>query len=197
MSEISESTQSTAENIQDSNNDTVELSKEMVAFANNSDEVVRGSLNVAENMRKQTEVIRNKNKVVVVDSMKKLQNKTNLLALNASAAAGLVNDSIKTADVQSELIMTAAENFFNIDSNVKNLTNNIKETDNKVDSLAKSNDILVENISQLLAFNEEVTANSMEAKNLNEENAESAENARKLLDEMLETLLILNKYSKD
>lgn len=195
MSEISESTQSTAENIQDSNNDTVELSKEMVAFENNSDEEVRGSLNVAENMRKQTEVIRNKNKVVV-DSMKKLQNKTNLLALNASAA-GLVNDSIKTADVQSELIMTAAENFFNIDSNVKNLTNNIKETDNKVDSLAKSNDILVENISQLLAFNEEVTANSMEAKNLNEENAESAENARKLLDEMLETLLILNKYSKD
>lgn len=168
----------------------------MVAFANNSDEVVRGSLNVAENMRKQTEVIRNKNKVVV-DSMKKLQNKTNLLALNASAAAELVNDSIKTADVQSELIMTAAEIFFNIDSNVKNLTNNIKETDNKVDSLAKSNDILVKNISQLLAFNEEVTANSMEAKNLNEENAESAENARKLLDEMLETVLILNKYSKD
>lgn len=80
------------------------------------------------------------------------------------------------------------------DNHMENLSENIQETDSKVLVLAKSNDILVDNIIQLSAFSEEVTASSLEARNLSKENAESA---KKLLDKMLDTVLELNKYSQE
>lgn len=83
------------------------------------------------------------------------------------------------------------------DNHMENLSENIQETDSKVLVLAKSNDILVDNISQLSAFSEEVTASSLEARNLSEENVENAESAKKLLDKMLDTVLELNKYSQE
>lgn len=112
----------------------------------------------------------------------------------AEAATNTVNDTIRASKHQSELIADASENFNRINENVSLLTEDIGNIDKMLASLANANSTIVENISQISATTEEVTASSQEATAISEKNAADAENAKRLLGEVLETSHRLDKY---
>ncbi len=114
----------------------------------------------------------------------------------AEEATKTVNDTIHASNYQSELIADASENFNKINENVTMLSEDIGNIDKMLVSLANANRTIVENISQISATTEEVTASSQEAAAISEKNAMDAENAKTLLNEVLETSYRLDKYFK-
>lgn len=266
MKDISDSTQSTAENIQtqttmtqniqESIGQTIERSESMVSVAKKSGELNSQSLEIMNNLKRQSEVITDTNSEVA-DSMKKLQDRTNavksiadtifsissqtnLLALNASiesarageagkgfavvadeirqlaektrqeteniaailnelsedaqSAADAVGKSVQAAAQQDHMIEQASESFGHMNENVNALITDIGEIDQMLASLSDANNQIVDNISQLSATTEEVTASSTQAEELSTKNLDNAENAKSLLDGVLEVSHQLDKY---
>ena len=266
LTEIGDSTQITAEsiqeqtvmtkNIQDSINQTKELSNDMVGFAKNSEEAITESVAKLKEMQAQSVIIKDTNEEVAA-SMEQLQNKTsevqnianmifqissqtNLLALNASiesARAGeagrgfavvadqirqlaeqtrqstesiaaiiaelnenanqvaqKVQESVNATNQQNELLDVASGHFEVLDSNITALTDNISTMDGMIDNLYQSNDTIVENISQLSATSEEVTASTDMAAQFSEKNAMNFSRAKERLTEVVNVTKNLDKY---
>lgn len=105
-----------------------------------------------------------------------------------------VNDTIQASNRQGQLIATASDSFYKINQNVDLLTEDIESIDHMLSNLAASNKTIVENISQISATTEEITASSEEATAISEKNTIEAVNARKLLNEVLDTSHRLDKF---
>lgn len=267
VNEIALSTQSTAESvlaqtkmtqqIQQSIEETADISGRMVERAGNSSASIINSLDVMHNLKGQSDHIASTNSHMetsmssLLDKTKAVQNiselisgisdQTNLLSLNASieaARAGeagkgfaVVADEIrKLADQtkrstdsinliinelnehaedateavrksmvatanQDQLISTVAELFGSINDNVKQLIDDIHVMNVKLADLKDANNSIVENISQISATTEEVSASSEEASSICEENHKKAEDVIVLLQNMIETLHRLDKYT--
>lgn len=116
------------------------------------------------------------------------------LQINAEAATQTVRESIEATNHQGQLITTASEGFKIINEDVSLLTKNIDEIDEMLKSLAEANNKIVDNISQISATTEEITASSQEALALSEKNSDNVCNSIKLLNEMIETSHQLDKY---
>lgn len=116
------------------------------------------------------------------------------LNLYAEEATKTVNDTIHASNHQSELITDASKNFNKINNNVTLLSEDIGNIDKLLVNLANANHTIVENISQISAATEEVTASSQEASVISEKSATDAENAKTLLNEVLVTSYRLEKY---
>lgn len=112
----------------------------------------------------------------------------------AEAVTNTVHDTIRASNHQSELITDASDSFNKINQNVSLLTEDIGNIDKMLVSLANANSTIVENISQISATTQEVTASSQEATAISEKNAADAEQAKRLLNEVLETSHRLDKY---
>jgi methyl-accepting chemotaxis protein len=112
----------------------------------------------------------------------------------AYVATTTVKDTIHASNRQSELITTASDSFYKINQNVDHLTEDIESIDLMLSSLAEANRIIVENISEISATTEEVTASSEEATAISEKNTQEAENARRLLNGVLDTSHRLDKF---
>lgn len=267
MKDISDSTLSTAENIQvqtemtqniqDSIGNTLKRSENMVQVAKQTGELNDHSLQIMENLKKQSEVIADTNSEVA-ESMRKLQDcagavksiadtifaissQTNLLALNASIesarageagrgfavvadeirqlaektreetehiatilgelsdnaemAAGAVAKSVEAAQEQDNLITKASESFTEVNNNVGQLISDIGEIDHMLSDLSEANNQIVDNIMHLSATTEEVTASSTQAAELSVQNLNNAEQAKSLLDGVIETSHELDKYT--
>jgi methyl-accepting chemotaxis protein len=118
------------------------------------------------------------------------------LNVQAEEASQTIVDSISAADYQGKLITTASQSFEKIHNDVNILTDDIGEIDKMLAELADANNRIVDNISQLSATTEEVTASSQEATAISEKNRQDAENAKELLEDMIETSKRLDKYLK-
>ena len=81
-----------------------------------------------------------------------------------------------------------------MNENVNALITDIGEIDQMLASLSDANNQIVDNISQLSATTEEVTASSTQAEELSTKNLDNAENAKSLLDGVLEVSHQLDKY---
>lgn len=266
VNDISASTLNTAENIQvqtsmtqniqSAINTTLERSENMVKVAKLSGELNEQSMQVMNNLKKQSEVIAHTN-ADVAESMKKLQerttevksianaifaisNQTNLLALNASIesarageagrgfavvadeirqlaektkqetetieailnelasdagnAADAVAQSIDAAGEQDGMIAQASESFCEMAENVNKMIGDIDEIDNMLVSLSTANNQIVDNIMQLSATTEEVTAASSQAAEMSVQNLKNADNAQVHLNNVLEVSHKLDKY---
>ena len=124
---------------------------------------------------------------VVADEIRQLAEKTRQetenianileqLSENAQTAADAVERSVTAAGAKDEMIAQASESFGAMNQNVNELVTDIGEIDTMLNNLSKANNQIVENIMQLSATTEEVTASSVQAADLSVKNLGNAEN---------------------
>ena len=117
------------------------------------------------------------------------------LGNNAQDAENAVSQACLASNQQGELIEQTAEGFVKMNDNVNNLTANISDLEGMIENLASSNNTIVENISQLSATTEEVTAAAAQSAELSNANKILSKDTRELLDDVQSTAAILDKYS--
>ena len=142
---------------------------------------------------------------VVADEIRQLAEKTRVeteniarileeLSLNAQHATDAVGRSVEAANVQDEMIEQVSHSFEEMSNNVNGLIDEIENIDNLLTSLSEANDQIVDNISNLSATTEEVTASSMQATEMTVENLDNAETAKTELANVLNVSHQLDKY---
>ena len=93
---------------------------------------------------------------------------------NSRTVVNAVGISLKAADSQNEMISATADAFHELSGNMNVLINNIQEIGNRIDHLSVANNQIVDNITQLSALSEEVSANAEETNHLTELNVNYA-----------------------
>ena len=138
---------------------------------------------------------------VVADEIRQLAEKTRQetenianileqLSENAQTAADAVERSVTAAGAQDEMIAQASESFGAISPNVTDIV----AIGTMLNNLSKANNQIVENIMQLSATTEEVTASSVQAADLSVKNLGNAENTKDLLHSVLDESHKLEQY---
>lgn len=93
---------------------------------------------------------------------------------NADAVMHSVHSSVEAAESQNQKIEEAAEAFENLLKNMSVLIDDIHEIDGRIYGLTDSNNKLVDNIMQLSAATEEVTASADQVREMSESNLQHA-----------------------
>jgi methyl-accepting chemotaxis protein len=114
---------------------------------------------------------------------------------NAQDAESAVLQACAASELQGELIERTATSFVQMNEHVNNLTSNIAGVEEMVENLAASNNKIVDNISQLSATTEEVTAAATQAAELSNENKELSSGTKELLASVQKTAEVLDKYN--
>ena len=81
-----------------------------------------------------------------------------------------------------------------LDKNIEALMEEIKEIDGRIYNLSDSNNKIVENISQLSATTQEVTASADQSSTITAENLENALSAKNALESIHQTMGRMEKY---
>ena len=142
---------------------------------------------------------------VVADEIRQLAEKTRVeteniarileeLSANAKEASDAVERSVEAAGVQDEMIEQVSQSFDEMSKNVNGLIDEIENIDTLLTNLSEANNQIVDNISNLSATTEEVTASSMQATEMTVENLDNAENAKNELSNVLNVSHQLDKY---
>lgn len=116
------------------------------------------------------------------------------LNTNAQEAGNIVGVSIDAMSQQNEMIEHASVGFVAIRDNVETLTQRISDIDSKIKNLVQSNDTIIENISQLSATSQEVSASAQEAEERSKQNQSEAQEAKRLLNTVQEIVQGFAKY---
>jgi len=142
---------------------------------------------------------------VVADEIRQLAEKTRVeteniarileeLSENAQQATDAVGRSVAAAGVQEEMIEQVSTSFEEMSNNVNGLIDEIENIDNLLTNLSEANNQIVDNISNLSATTEEVTASSMQATEMTVENLDNSETAKNELTNVLNVSHQLDKY---
>ena len=115
-------------------------------------EAGRGFAVVAEQIRQLAEQTKN--------STEQITRIVNELNENANEVVSSVEESVEAVESQNQKIVAASETFEILNRNMTDLIDHIEEVNRQVDGLSESNNKIVENISQLSAATEEVTASA-------------------------------------
>ena len=118
------------------------------------------------------------------------------LTTNADQTAEAVEKTVEVSEVQDEMIRDVAEKVDEMSVNVDGLVKDISKIDMMVESLSEANNHIVDNIVQLSATTEEVTASAEQSLTLTENNFENAVRVHDILGEIMETASRVEKYSK-
>lgn len=116
------------------------------------------------------------------------------LAANAGQTAAAVERSVEVGNTQEEMIAGVAQQFDEISENVSTLVSDINEIGRMLDDLSKANTEIVNNITSLSATTEEVTASAQQSSELTEENFRNTQDAKDILDGVLEVSHRMDKY---
>ena len=88
------------------------------------------------------------------------------LNVNATTVVNAVGVSLEAADSQNQMISATAEAFDELSGHMNILVNNVQEIGNRIDRLSTSNNQIVDNITQLTALSEEVSASAEQTNHL-------------------------------
>ena len=119
------------------------------------------------------------------------------LNVDAQNASQVVNTSIEAMSEQNEMIEKASDGFVSIRDNEDTLAQKVDDIDKKIENLVSSNDTIIESISQLSATSEEVSASAQEAEERSEQNQRETQQAKQLLNKVLDTVQEFTKYQSD
>ena len=142
---------------------------------------------------------------VVADEIRELSEKTRketeniatiLEALNANAVetADAVGRSMEVSDQQDKMIAEASDQFGVLNGNVNELVADIQEIDTMLESLSNANNRIVDNIMQLSATTEEVTASAQQSASMSDKNRENTERAQEVLKQVLEVAEKMDQF---
>ena len=151
-------------------------------------EAGKGFAVVADEIRKLAEMTRKETDSIEVILSDLIQ--------EANQVAAKVNNSVSATHTQDELMLEVSESFENMNVNVSKLNSDIKAIDQMINNLSEANNQIVENIMQLSATTEEVTASSVQAEEISNKNLENAEHAKEVLNKILNVSYQLDKYFK-
>ncbi len=144
---------------------------------------------------------------VVADEIRDLAEKTrqeteNIAAIldelsqNADNAAYAVKESTEESKAQDALIEQVADNFGNLNDNMKALAGDIDTVDAMLATLSETNQKIVANITEISSITEEVTASSQHAESLSNENLSNADNTKEMLNSILEESIKLDQFTE-
>lgn len=142
---------------------------------------------------------------VVADQIRQLAEQTrssteeitriiNELNDNADEVVASVETSVDATRSQNDMILSAAETFERLNSNMTELIGDINEIDNRITRLSDSNNRIVENISQLSATTEEVTASAEQASSMSDKNLEFAQQAKSAIQNIQSSTQGMEQY---
>ena len=149
-------------------------------------EAGRGFAVVAEQIRQLAEKTR--------QETKNIEEILNELSINAENASETVKRSVDAASEQNDMVAKATNTIETMSGNVNNLVSSIGEIDNMLNSLSDANNNIVDNIMQLSAATEEVTAASSQAAELSVKNLKNADNTKNELNQVLEVSHKLDRF---
>ena len=142
---------------------------------------------------------------VVADEIRELSERTrreteniasilDKLTSNADQTADAVEKTVEVTEVQDEMIKDVAEKVDEVSRNVEGLVEDISEIDKMLENLSEANGRIVENIVQISATTEEVTASVQESAAITESNYEDAVNAQEILSGVMDASYRMDKY---
>lgn len=142
---------------------------------------------------------------VVADQIRQLAEQTkqsteeitriiNELNSNANEVVASVEKSVAANEDQNQKIAAASETFEKLNQDMTVLINDINEMDKEILDLSSSNNVIVENISQLSAATQEVTANAEQVLNMSQNNLEFAESVKASIDTIEQTTEKMKEY---
>lgn len=116
------------------------------------------------------------------------------LKLNADAAKNTVDNVIMASDTEHDLILNASTQFSEIGSRMEGLHTNVHEIYGRIEEILESNNKIVDSINHISAVSEEVTAGTQQAADLGADTSRKAEQARKLMIGLLDTVKAIDRY---
>ena len=116
------------------------------------------------------------------------------LTRNADQTVEAVEKSVEVSNEQDRMITGVADQFDEMNRNVNELVGDISDIDNMIESLSTANNQIVDNIMQLSATTEEVTAAAQQSTEITEKNYSDSVDAQKLLHGVLEVSHQMDKY---
>lgn len=142
---------------------------------------------------------------VVADEIRQLAEKTreetesiatisDELSHTAEVASTAVQKSMDATTAQDGMITEASECFNEINQNMNTLIEEIQSLSDMLNNLSSANNQIIDNITNLSASTEEVTASSAQAADLSVENLGNAETAKEQLSNVLSVSHQLDKY---
>ena len=116
------------------------------------------------------------------------------LTTNAEQTATAVEKTLHVSEAQDVMIKEVAEQVDEMSVNVSGLVGDIAKVGKMIEKLSEANSRIVEDIVQISATTEEVTAATQECAAIAENNFEDAVNAHELLNGVIEASQRMNKY---
>ncbi len=135
---------------------------------------------------------------ILADETRKLtENITKLvgdLGTHADSTKVVVDDVVSSMNSQNEKITNSQKQFGIIEKKVNVLSQDVTSINNKVSNLVEANNTIVESISQISAVSQEVNAGTLEVVELGEFTKGKAEEAKKLMEDLTNTIELVDKY---
>ncbi len=142
---------------------------------------------------------------VVADEIRNLSERTRLetenisgildnLAANATETAKALEESLQSGKLQEEMIAEVAGQFEEANENVNKLTEHVNVIEKTLGELSDANTEIVNDISNLSAMSEEITALAQQSSEMTEGNHQNAIRAKDILDGVLNVSHGLDSY---
>ena len=119
---------------------------------------------------------------------------TTELSMNANDVVKSIESSIDATNDQNDKIISAAASFEQLNANMSKLIQDIGAIDHQISGLSESNNRIVDNISQLSAATQEVTASAEQVEQMSDDNLNYANGVKDTINQIVDTSNELKKY---